>query len=120
MLLSRAKPKKISETLNIAQSTVYRVKKTHDEGRSAAGREGSGRPVSVATRKLENAIKRRIRRNPEQSIRKMASELQCTDNSVRNGAIKDTGMKSIGLSNKFLLTDAADKKEGTRRLQNNS
>ena len=31
MLLSGAEPKEVSETLNIAQSTVYMINKKHDE-----------------------------------------------------------------------------------------
>ena len=75
MLLNGAEPKEISETLNIAQSTVYMIKSKHDETESVVDRERSGSPFSVVTRKLENAFKGRIRRNLERSIRKMASVL---------------------------------------------
>ena len=52
-LISRAKIMEISETLDIAQSTIYRIKKKHDETKSVVGREQSGIPVSFVTRKLK-------------------------------------------------------------------
>ena len=55
MLLSGAEPKEVSETLNIAQSTVYRVKEKRDETGCVGDRERGGRPVSVVTRKLKNS-----------------------------------------------------------------
>ena len=59
-------------------------------------RERSGRPVSVVASKMKNISKGRIRRNSERSIKKMTSELQCSEKSVSNN-IKDTEMKSVDL-----------------------
>ena len=53
---SGAKPKEVSKTLNIAQSTVHRNKNKRDETGSVVDGERGGRLVSVVTRKLENAV----------------------------------------------------------------
>ena len=86
--------------------------KEQDETRSVDDRERSGRTVSVVSRKLKNAIKRRIRRNSERSNRKMSSKFQCFEKSDRN-AIKDMGMKSVSWSS---LTQV---KKETSQLQSN-
>lgn len=69
----------------------------HDETGSIVDRERSCIPVSVVIGKLLNAIKWRVWRYPERSIRYIALKLQCSEKSVIN-AIKDMGIKSCGLS----------------------
>ena len=71
-------PKEISETLSIAQL---------DETGHVLEHERNGKPVSVVTRMLKNAIRGRIRKNPERYIKKIDYELLCSEKSVTN-AIK--------------------------------
>ena len=68
MLMSGTKPEEVSETLSVIRN---RIKKKRHETGTIIDRERSGRPVSVVTRKLKNAIKGSICRNPKRSIRKM-------------------------------------------------
>ena len=65
----------IMEQLKVSAKTVYNVKKRFEEGKGLGHQSGAGRPKSVTTPRLINAIKLRVARNPVRTMRCMARDL---------------------------------------------
>ena len=82
MLRGSSRVSDISRSLKIHLWTVYRIQnKLTGDGNTC---KRSSRPKSVLTKKLKTGIKVRVKRNPERSIRELASELKNSDGSVRS------------------------------------
>ena len=54
-------------------------------------------------KELETAIKGRVKRNPERSIRKMVSELKISDRSVQR-AVNEMNMRTVAVTKTLLKT----------------
>jgi transposase len=119
MLLSGTRVSDISKSLKVHLSTVYRIKNKFETTGNVDTSKRSGRPRNVVTNKLKTAIKGRVQRNPERSIRRMASELKCSDRSVRR-AMNEMHMKSVAIKKTFLLTENSKKKRlnGCKKILN--
>ena len=77
------KPKKIARTLAVPLITVYRSIKLFKSTGGTVDRARSGRPRTAITRGNIEKIRRRIQRNPQRSMRKMAKEIGIHERSVR-------------------------------------
>ena len=110
MLLGGYRVSDISRLLKIHRSTIYRIQNKFETAGDVNTSRKSGRPRSVVTKKLETAIKTRVKRNPERSIGKMASELKTSYRSVRR-AINEMNMKTVAVAKTFLLTEKKRKKK---------
>ena len=95
----------IVEQLKVSAKTVYNVKKRFEDGKGLGHQSGAGRPKSVTTPRLINAIKSRVARNPVQTMRGMARDLNVSEKTVRRIVKKNLKAKSFARNQKFLLTD---------------
>ena len=95
--------------LKLNRRFVYRVAKQYRETKSIAVKPRTGRKRIVRTKKLIKVIRERIRRNPAQSVRKLAREFKChhstmqinSNSTVRRGyAYKPKGS---GFETRFVL-----------------
>jgi hypothetical protein len=66
---------------------------------------GSGRKPTVVTSQLANTLRCRIKRNPVQSMRGMAKELNVSEASIRRVFKYKLNARSFARTQKFLLTD---------------
>ena len=73
----------IAKTLKISPNKVYRAIKRYKELNTLMDRPRSGRPVTANTPRNRSIIRKRIARNPNRPIRKMAKDLQIGEISVR-------------------------------------
>ena len=87
-----------SEILNIlnlpktSRKLVYRTIKRYKDTGSTSDKQRSGRPTFVTTTQKRKVIRSRIQRNPQQSMRKMAVELNISRESVRTIVERDLGL----------------------------
>ena len=80
---------KALKTGGVKRDFIYRTIKRYRETSSVEDRKRSGRPRSVRTKTLLKAVKQRLRRNPGQSVRKLAAGLKISNGSVHNILKKD-------------------------------
>ena len=76
------------------RKVVYRIIKRFQETNSVKDRARSGRLVSVTTTQMRKVVRSRILRNPRQSMRKMAAQLDMCPKSLRTFVKRDLGMSS--------------------------
>jgi transposase len=104
-LLAGKCTKVIVEECKVSEKTIYNVKRCLKEGKGLAHQSGAGRPKSVTTPRLINAIKSRVARNPVRTMRGMARDLNVSEKTVRRIVKKNLKAKSFARNQKFLLTD---------------
>lgn len=106
LLCAGMSPTDIARRLQIARSTIYKIKKKLECTGTVKRKPGSGRPRSVRTSGVIKRVKQRIKANPVRSIRKMASELDVSVTSMRRIIKDDLNMKSRARIKVPLLTQA--------------
>lgn len=97
----------IAMKLNISIRTVQRVAKQLREKGHVKESPKAGRPRTVNTRKMRDIIKKRIKRNDELSLNKMAAELKISRGSLQNIVKNELKLRSYRLRQGQYLTDAA-------------
>lgn len=103
----------IARTLKLHHSLVYRtVLRFHRFGTSS-DRPRTGRKVTVTTPTVIKAVRERIRRNPERSMRWMAKELDISEKSMRRIVKGKLNMTPYRIQKGAFLTD----KNKTLRMQ---
>ncbi|TKR73704.1 hypothetical protein L596_020984 [Steinernema carpocapsae] len=105
---------KISSTLKLKKYEVSRVLKRYKETGSVEDRPRSGKLVTARTKAMKNRIRCRVKRNPEQSLGKMAQELNISDRTVRRIVKEDLKLVSYKKITAHVLTDKMKEK----RLEN--
>ena len=104
----------IIKQLKVPKSTVYdtvaRFKKLGDE----KDRPRSGCPCTACTFKIIKAACERVRRNPKQSIRKMAQEMNINPKTMRTIVKTDLKLLPFKLKKLHQLTDLQKKKRVDR------
>lgn len=106
LLHAGVSPTDIARQLQIARSTIYKIKKKLECGETLDRKPGSGRPRSARIKGVIKRVKQRIRANPVRSIRKMASDLDVSVTSMRRIVKSDLKMKSRARVKVPLLTEA--------------
>ena len=99
-LLAGKTNKEVVEQLKVSAKTVYNVKKRFEAGKGLGHQSGAGRPKSVTTPRLINAIKSRVARNPVQTMRGMARDLNVSEKTVRRIVKKNLKAKSFARNQK--------------------
>lgn len=109
-------PTEISSLLNCSRMAVYRAQKLYDETGGFKQRR-PGRVRTIRTLELKRKVESRIKRNPIRSIRKMASELNVSKNTVAR-IVQDIGAKSRAITSRQLVTTKTKEKrlERARKL----
>ena len=95
----------IVRTTGYKKSTVYDAVKRFQELGNSQDRPRSGRPTTATTPENVNKVRCRIRRNSEQSMRKMASELGISESSVRNIVKRKLRLRSYKVGKAHFLDD---------------
>ena len=80
--------------LNVSDSKVYRVCRRLNEGRLSDNRHLSGRRRTVRTPAMIKRVRERMRRNPQRSVNKMASQLGISQRSAFRIVSEDLGLKA--------------------------
>ena len=86
---------KLCRTLRCTRNLVYRTWTRYQETQSTGDRFRSGRPRSARTPQPKAAVRSRIVRNPERSMRQMARDLCVSERSMRRLISKDMRLKSL-------------------------
>lgn len=85
----------IAATLKIGRRFVQRAVARFVETGSNQDRPRSGRPPSARTPQLKKKLQKKIQRNPERSMRKMALECGISERTVRRVVHQDLQLKSL-------------------------
>lgn len=104
----------ISKALSMSIKTVQKAVKRYKKLGTAMDRPRSGKPKTVTTPEIINKVRCRIRRNSEESMRKMAKKLGISERSVRRIVKKKLKFQSYKLGQGHYLDD----KMKRRRLEN--
>jgi transposase len=115
---SGKKPSVISSTLKMPLRTVYKVLKRQNETGTVQDRPRSGRPVTVTTPTNRERVRKRIKRNDQQSMRGMAQSIGISENSVRRIVKTKLQAQVVKLSKGQTLSEAmmAKRLEKGRRM----
>lgn len=103
----------IIRTTGYKKRTVYDAVKRYKETGGTADRHRSGRPTIATTPENINKVRCRIRRNPEVSMNKMATELGISRERVQNIVSRKLGLRSYKIAHVHFLNEAMK----TKRLQ---
>lgn len=108
----------ISSRLGVPLRTVQKIVKQFKEVGHVQAKPGRGRKRTVNTRQMRGIIKRRIDRNDERSLNKMASDLKISRGSLQSIVKNDLKLFSYRLLNGQVLTDKAkhNRKEKCKKL----
>lgn len=82
------------KNLDVNDQKVYRVCKRLDDGRLSDNRHLSGRRRMVRTAAVIKRVRERIRKNPQRSVNKMASQLGISQRSAFRIVSEDLGLKA--------------------------
>ena len=104
----------ICHALNCTRILVYRTWTRYQESQSTNDRFRSGRPHSVRTPRFKVAVRGRIHRNPERSMRQMARDLHVSESSMRRLITKDMRLKSLRKRHVHSLNTIQRQKRKTR------
>ncbi|RCN31708.1 hypothetical protein ANCCAN_22496 [Ancylostoma caninum] len=88
------KNSEIARRLRMPRSTVYDAVKFR-QLEDCKDRPETGRPVSEARIRARQAMRKRISRNPQRSIRKMASDLGVSEKTVRRVVKEDLNLRPL-------------------------
>ncbi len=80
--------------LSISESKIYRVCRRLRQGQSLDSRHRSGRPRSARTALNIKRVRKRIRRKPLRSARKIAPEFDISNRSIRRILKEDLGLRT--------------------------
>lgn len=94
----------IIKLLKVAKSTVYHVVNRFKELGTSEDRPRSGRPRTARTKKVVNAVRERMRRNPKRSIRKLAKDMNVSNTSMRTIVRKDLRLSPYKMRKRQFLT----------------
>ncbi|XP_076042036.1 uncharacterized protein LOC143025940 [Oratosquilla oratoria] len=94
----------IIKLLKVAKSTVYHVVNRFKELGTSEDRPRSGRPRTARTKKVVNAVRERMRRNPKRSIRKLAKDMNVSNTLMRTIVRKDLRLSPYKMRKRQFLT----------------
>ena len=106
--------KKIINLLKVSKSTVYDAVARYKELGNAKDQPRSGRLRSALTKENIKAVQERIRRNPKQSMRKMANQMKMDPKSMRTIVKTDLKLSPFKLRKSQHLTVLQKKKRVNR------
>jgi len=89
-----------------SQRNVYNDVRRYKETGSTDDRHRSGRPSTVTTPEMVNKIRCRIRRNSEQSMRKMSRDFGIDEKTIRTIVKKKLKLRSYKVTQHHFLNDA--------------
>lgn len=109
----------IIRTTGYERRTVYNIVKRFKETGGTADRPRSGRPITATTPENVNKVRCRIRRNREQSMRKMAKELGVDEKSIRHIVRRKLRLRSYKIARVHFLNEAmkAKRLQKCRRMR---
>ncbi|CAD6195864.1 unnamed protein product [Caenorhabditis auriculariae] len=81
-------PYQIGKKLKVSRVLVFRTAQRYRRLGTSDDMQRSGRPVTVTTPEAVKAVREKIRRTPERSVRKMAKEYKMSRESMRT-VVKD-------------------------------
>lgn len=113
-------PKAVAEQLKVGIASVYRVKAAIKSNANLGRKSGSGRPRSARTPATVRAVQRKIRVDPNRSIRKLAREHGISRMAMHELVTVDLGLQSLTRPVRPLITEAQKEKrlQRARRLLN--
>ena len=88
--------KEVSKRTGHTMQTVYAVRKRKEAGLTQKLKGKGGRRKSVVNRDLKERVRKRIKRNPWQTIRGLSMDLNVSRTSMRR-AVKEAGFRSMTL-----------------------
>ncbi|KAK0417925.1 hypothetical protein QR680_013281 [Steinernema hermaphroditum] len=110
----------IAKSLKFHRKQVHRVVQRFEETGGIKDRQREGRPRSARTPKLMNMIRKKIQRNPQRSIRKLAREHEVSHETMRKLITDDLELVPYKLTKGQLLTDQnkESRLEKCRKMKN--
>ena len=113
LLLAQKTPKEIAEVVGCHLSTVYRIKKSVQDGPKQR-KPGSGGPRFARTPNVIKSVRAKIARNPVRSIRKLSKEANISEKSMRRIIKEDLHASSRARVKRHLITERVKELRVTR------
>lgn len=104
LLFAQKTPKEIAEAVGCHLATVYRIKKSLQDGPKQR-KPGSGRRRSARTQIVIKSVRAKIARNPVRSIRKLAKDANISEKSMRRIIKEDLHASSRARVKRHLITE---------------
>ena len=84
----------VKEVLNVSRVTIWKVKKLMIAEKDILTSKSSGRPRTARTARTVMKVKRRIKKDPNRSLRSIACEIGVSPRTVRR-IVKEEGWRSL-------------------------
>ena len=110
--------KEIVRLLNVSRKLVWLTLRRFKVTGRTVDLPKSGRPPNARTPELIKQVKRKIKRNPRRSMKKMAREAKASKKTVRNLVYKDFNFRSHKLQKHHSLSITGTEK--TQKDKSNS
>lgn len=100
----------------VPSSTIYNVLKRYSETGTADFHRLSGRPASVSTRKVVNAVEKAFKKQPDISVRQLSSKMNISKSTLSDIKINKLRIKARTkkIVPKYVKDQAARAKSGAR------
>ena len=96
--------KEIVRSLNVSRKLVWLTLRRFKATGRTVNLPKSGRPRNARTPELIKQMKRKIKRNPRLSLRKMAREAKVSEKTIQNLVHKDLNFRSYKLQKRHSLS----------------
>ena len=106
-------PKMVANIVGVSLATVYNVKKAAKGGNGVSRKEGSGGNGKKRDEAFLEGLQQSVDQDPTKSIRRLATELGTSKDTVHRAISSDLGLKSFARTPRHLLTNTMKK----RRLE---
>ena len=107
--------KEIVQSLNVSRKLVWLTLRRFKVTGRTVDLPKIGRPRNARTPELIKQVKRKIKRNPRRSMRKMAREAKVREKTIRNLVHKDLNFRSYELQKRHSLSTCITAKENKRK-----
>ena len=100
----------VMKKLNVCRKTVFNVMKRFNETGSTSSKPIPGRKRSVRTKRITEIVKKRMKRNPRRSMKKIAKDLKIPETTMRRVVKEDLGLKASKMQRRHLISAASKQK----------
>ena len=100
----------IVKQLKVCRKTVFNAWKQFQETGTTSGKPIPGRPRSIRTKSVVSAVKKKMERNPQRSVRKIAKEAKISRSSMQRIVKNDLQLTPYKKQSRQLISEPSKQK----------